>query len=103
MKPSSLAQIRPYRCATAHGAGRRGALVVRSSSRPIPPSTGAISSCTPPEAVRETGAHRFDTKLTYQGRGWATLRVEVSPPEGKAHESESVPALSVSEFGLTRR
>jgi hypothetical protein len=65
------------------------------------PYSGFSFSYTPPEAVRETGAHRFDVKLTYQGRGWATLRVEVSPPEGQAHEPESVPALSVSEFGLT--
>jgi hypothetical protein len=65
------------------------------------PYSGFSFSYTPPEAVRETGAHRFDVKLTYQGRGWATMRVEVSPPEGHAHEPESVPALSVSEFGLT--
>ena len=65
------------------------------------PYSGFSFSYAPPEAVRETGAHRFDVKLTYQGRGWATLRVEVSPPEGQAHEPESVPALSVSEFGLT--
>jgi Nucleotidyl transferase AbiEii toxin, Type IV TA system len=65
------------------------------------PYSGFSFSYTPPEAVRETGAHRFDVKLAYQGRGWATLRVEVSPPEGQAHEPESVPALSVSEFGLT--
>jgi hypothetical protein len=65
------------------------------------PYSGFSFSYAPPEAVRETGAHRFDVKLTYQSRGWATLRVEVSPPEGQAHEPESVPALSVSEFGLT--
>jgi hypothetical protein len=65
------------------------------------PYSGFSFSYTPPEAVHETGAHRFDVKLTYQGRGWATLRVEVSPPEGQAHEPEPVPALSVSEFGLT--
>jgi Nucleotidyl transferase AbiEii toxin, Type IV TA system len=63
--------------------------------------SGFSFSYTPPQAVHETGAQRFDIKLTYQGRGWATLRVEVSPPEGQAHEPESVPALSVSEFGLT--
>jgi hypothetical protein len=44
---------------------------------------------------------RFGVKLTYNGRSWATLRVEVSPPEGQAHEPEMLPALSVSEFGLT--
>jgi hypothetical protein len=63
--------------------------------------SGFSFSYTPPEAVRETSAHRFDIKLAYQGRGWATLRVEVSPPEGQAHEPEPVPALSISEFGLT--
>ncbi|MFI5091054.1 MAG: nucleotidyl transferase AbiEii/AbiGii toxin family protein [Terriglobales bacterium] len=65
------------------------------------PYSGFSFSYTPPEAVRETGAYRFDVKLAYEGRGWATLRVEVSPPEGLAHEPESVPALSVSQFGLT--
>jgi hypothetical protein len=65
------------------------------------PYSGFSFSHAPPEAVRETGAHRFDVKLTYEGRSWATLRVEVSAPEGLAYEPESVPALSVSEFGLT--
>lgn len=65
------------------------------------PYSGFSFSYTPPGAVRETDAHRFDVKLTYQGRSWATLRVEVSAPEGQAHEPEPVPALSVSEFGLT--
>jgi hypothetical protein len=65
------------------------------------PHSGFSFSYTPPEPVRDTGAHRFDVKLTYEGRNWATLRVEVSPPEGQAHEPESVPALSISEFGLT--
>lgn len=65
------------------------------------PYSGFSFSYTPPEAIRQTGAHRFDIKLAYEGRGWATLRVEVSPPEGQAHEPESVPALSVSQFGLT--
>lgn len=63
--------------------------------------SGFSFSYTPPEAVGETGANRFDVKLAYESRSWATLRVEVSPPEGQAVELESVPALSVSEFGLT--
>jgi hypothetical protein len=67
------------------------------------PYSGFSFSYTPPEAVRETGAHRFDVKLAYEGRGWATLRVEISPPEGQAHEPEPVPALSISEFGLRDR
>jgi Nucleotidyl transferase AbiEii toxin, Type IV TA system len=64
------------------------------------PYSGFSFIYTPPEAIRRTRAHRFDIKLAYEGRGWATLRVEVSPPEGKAHEPESLPALSISQFGL---
>jgi len=36
--------------------------------------SGFSFSYTPPETIRGTGAHRFDVKLTYQGRSWATLR-----------------------------
>jgi hypothetical protein len=64
------------------------------------PYSGFSFSYVQPESIRETGAHRFDVKLTYESRNWATLRVEVSRPEGQAHEPESVPALSMSEFGL---
>lgn len=65
------------------------------------PYSGFSFNYAQPEAVRETGAHRFDVKLAYESRSWATLRVEVSAPEGRAYEPESVPALSVGEFGLT--
>lgn len=65
------------------------------------PYSGFSFNYAQPEAVRETGAHRFDVKLAYESRSWATLRVEVSPPEGRAYEAESVPALNVREFGLT--
>lgn len=65
------------------------------------PYSGFSFTSTEPETIRETGSSRFDIKLQYQGRRWGTLRVEVSPPEGEAVESDSVPALSVSEFGLT--
>lgn len=65
------------------------------------PYSGFSFSHSEPEAIGETGSHRFDVKLQYAGRSWATLRVEVSPPEGRAHEPEMVPALTVSEFGLT--
>ena len=41
--------------------------------------SGFSFSYVPPEAVREAGAHRFDVKLSYESRSWATLRVEVSP------------------------
>jgi hypothetical protein len=65
------------------------------------PYSGFSFTSTEPETIRETGSSRFDIKLQYQDRGWGTLRVEVSPPDGEAAESDSVPALSVSEFGLT--
>lgn len=65
------------------------------------PYSGFSFNYSEPEAIGETSSHRFDVKLTYAGRSWATLRVEVSPPEGRAHEPEMVPALTVSEFGLT--
>jgi hypothetical protein len=65
------------------------------------PYSGFSFTSATPEPVGETSAHRFDVKLTYNGRSWATLRVEVSPPEGQAHEPEMLPALSVNEFGLT--
>jgi hypothetical protein len=65
------------------------------------PYSGFSFNSAAPEPVGETGAHRFDVKLTYNGRSWATLRVEIAPPEGQAHEPEMVPALSLSEFGLT--
>jgi len=57
---------------------------------------------TEPEEIRDTGSHRLEIRLQYQGRSWGTLRVEVSPPEGQAElESDHVPALSIAEFGLT--
>jgi hypothetical protein len=65
------------------------------------PYSGFAFTYSEPEPIGATGSHRFEVKLQYAGRGWATLRVEVSPPEGRAHEPEMVPALSVSEFGLT--
>jgi hypothetical protein len=64
------------------------------------PFSGFSFTYTEPTSIRETGSYRFDIKLQYEGRSWGTLRVEVSPPEGEAQESEAVRALSVSEFGL---
>jgi hypothetical protein len=34
------------------------------------------------EAVRDTAALRFDIKLDYRGRPWATVKFEVAPAEG---------------------
>lgn len=55
---------------------------------------------TDPVEIRETDVHRFEVKLNYEGRSWATLTVEVSPPEGGGHEPDRVPAISVSHFLL---
>lgn len=71
-----------------------------STQRSPRPTRVSLFNYAQPEAVRETGAHRFDVKLAYESRSWATLRVEVSAPEGRAYEPESVPALNVGEFGL---
>jgi hypothetical protein len=81
--------------------GSLGALLTDLDAAFAEPYSGFSFSYSEPETIGETGSHRFDVKLQYGTRGWATLRVEVSPPEGGAHEPELVPALTVSEFGLT--
>lgn len=54
------------------------------------------------ESVRETGALRFDIKLDYRGRPWATVKFEVAPAEGTmGREIERVPAKPLDHLGLT--
>ena len=54
------------------------------------------------EPVRETGAVRFDIKLDYRGRSWATVKFEVAPAEGSmGREIERVPAKPLDHLGLT--
>lgn len=54
------------------------------------------------EPVRETGALRFDIKLDYRGRPWATVKFEVAPAEGSmGREIERVPAKPLDHLGLT--
>lgn len=54
------------------------------------------------EAVRETAAFRFDIKLEYRGRPWATVKFEVAPAEGSmGREIERVPAKPLDHLGLT--
>jgi len=54
-------------------------------------------------APTEHGPHatRFDVRLTYQTRGWATVRLEISAPEHGADEPEYVEAISLQDFKLT--
>jgi hypothetical protein len=54
------------------------------------------------EAVRDTAALRFDIKLDYRGRPWATVKFEVAPAEGNmGREIERVPAKPLDHLGLT--
>lgn len=54
------------------------------------------------EPVRETGAVRFDTKLDYRTKSWATVKFEVAPAEGSmGREIERVPARPLDHLGLT--
>lgn len=53
------------------------------------------------EVVRDTAALRFDIKLDYRGRPWATVKFEVAPAEGNmGREIERVPAKPLDHLGL---
>jgi hypothetical protein len=53
------------------------------------------------EDIRETGARRFEVKVSFGGKGWQTLKVEAAPPEAGAGEAELVAAaISITDFGL---
>ena len=55
----------------------------------------------PAESVGTTGSQRLDVKVAFNGRSWATVRLEVSPPEGQAgNESQLLEAISIEDFGL---
>jgi hypothetical protein len=64
------------------------------------PFSGFTFTYTQPEKIRDTGAHRLEVKLSYEGRSWSTLKVEVSPPEGGSHEAEGLPPFDLSAFNL---
>lgn len=53
------------------------------------------------EDIGETTSRRLDVKVAFQGKAWATARLEISPPEGRATEEvEIVDAISIADFGL---
>lgn len=54
----------------------------------------------PVENMRGTPFRRLEVKLSYRGRSWATLRLEVAPPDTQALDPEPVPAIDIAEFGL---
>src|SRR5665811_335484 len=52
------------------------------------------------ERMPGTPFHRLSVKLLYRGRSWATLKLEVAPPEARGVDREPVPAIDIAEFGL---
>lgn len=57
---------------------------------------------TEPEPIRETRAQRLDIKITYRGRSWATVQLEVAPAEGIAgQEIDRVLGKPLEPLGLT--
>jgi hypothetical protein len=51
------------------------------------------------EEIRDTGSRRLDVQLSFAGREWQTLQLEIAKPE--ADEIELVPvAVGIEDFGL---
>lgn len=54
-----------------------------------------------PKAIGQTASLRFEVKLSYRGRRWGTVPLEIAPAEGgAAHDVEQLQAISVAPFGL---
>jgi hypothetical protein len=55
----------------------------------------------PTEMIGDTQSQRLDIKVAFNGRSWATVRLEISPPDGEAgSESQLVDAINIEDFGL---
>ena len=55
----------------------------------------------PAEQIGTTASRRLDVKIAFNGRSWATVRLEISPPEGRsADEAQILEAISIEDFGL---
>lgn len=55
----------------------------------------------PAEPIGTTSSQRLDVKVAFNGRSWATVRLEISPPEGRSgSESQLLEAISIDDFGL---
>jgi hypothetical protein len=55
----------------------------------------------PAEPIGTTSSQRLDVKVAFNGRSWATERLEISPPEGRSgSESQLLEAISIEDFGL---
>lgn len=56
---------------------------------------------TEPERIRETGAIRLDIQLSYKGKPWGTVQLEIASAEGAAgQEIDRVPARSLEPVQL---
>jgi hypothetical protein len=51
--------------------------------------------------IRDTGAKRLDLKLSFKGRSWQTVQLELAPAEGDAgQEIDRVPAIPLDPVGI---
>jgi Nucleotidyl transferase AbiEii toxin, Type IV TA system len=56
---------------------------------------------TQPERIADTGAQRLDIKLSYRGRSWGTIQLEVAAAEGEAgREIDRVPGKPLDALGI---
>jgi hypothetical protein len=56
---------------------------------------------TEPEAIKETRSVRLSIKLSYRGKRWGTVPLEVAPAEGRSGEDiETLGAIGIDQFGL---
>jgi Nucleotidyl transferase AbiEii toxin, Type IV TA system len=56
---------------------------------------------TEPEQIADTGAQRLDIKLSYRGRSWGTVQLEVAAAEGEAgREIDRVPGMPLDALGI---
>ena len=53
------------------------------------------------ETIGETNSQRLDVLLSYRGRRWGTVQLEIAPVEGKSIEDvDNVEAIGIGNFGL---
>ncbi len=53
------------------------------------------------EAIKDTHSLRLDIKLSYRGKRWGTVQLEVAPAEGKSgSDVEDIDAIGIEQFGL---
>ncbi len=54
-----------------------------------------------PEEIRDTRSVRLTIRLSYRGKRWGTVPLEVAPAEGRSGEDvETLDAIGIEQFGL---